>query len=83
MTMDRLNPIGQNQTENQSSITLGLMYARDDWFSVWFWPIGFSLSIVIGILISLFERRAPGAPEPLTYREVMRQTRQDTETEES
>jgi SSS family transporter len=66
-----------------ASITLGLMYARDDWFSVWFWPIGFGLSIVIGFLISLFQPRPADAPEPLTYREVMRQTRQNSDTKKS
>lgn len=49
--------------------TLVLMYQKPDWFSVWFWPIGFSLSLVLGLVTSyLF----PARETQLTYRQIMR-----------
>ena len=50
-----------------AAITIFLMYARPDWFSVWFWPIGFGITMLLGVLTG-------GAGEKsLTYRAVMRQ----------
>jgi len=60
-----------------ASITLWLMYACSHWFSVWFWPVGFGLAIVIAVPISLLRRLPPDAPGPLTYREVMRRSREE------
>jgi len=37
-----------------AAITLYLIYERAEWFSVWFWPIGFGLSIVLSLIVSLF-----------------------------
>lgn len=34
-------------------ITITLMYLAADWFSVWFWPIGFGLTMLIGLIVSL------------------------------
>ncbi|WP_417390947.1 sodium:solute symporter family transporter [Gimesia sp.] len=34
-------------------ITMTLMYLASDWFSVWFWPIGFGLTMLIGLAVSL------------------------------
>ena len=35
-----------------TSITLGLMYTQV-WFSVWYWPIGFGLAMLLGYICSL------------------------------
>jgi Na+/proline symporter len=53
--------------------TLFLMYQRADWFSVWFWPIGFGLAMIISIVGSLLMRirRAPSDDKPLTFRNIM------------
>ncbi|MGB0581875.1 MAG: sodium:solute symporter family transporter [Limisphaerales bacterium] len=50
-----------------AGITIFLMYAKSEWFSVWFWPIGFGISIVFGILLG-----GGRSEEPLTYRGVMK-----------
>ena len=50
-----------------AGITIYLMYEMSDWFSVWFWPIGFGISIVLGLVLG-----GGRAEEPLTYRRVMR-----------
>lgn len=34
-----------------TACTLGLMYTQD-WFSVWYWPIGFSMAMVSGFFVS-------------------------------
>lgn len=51
-----------------TSLTLVLMYSTD-WFSVWFWPIGFGTSLVLGFAFSFL---FPYHPTRLTYREVLR-----------
>ncbi len=49
--------------------TLVFMYQRSDWFSVWYWPIGFSLSLVLGYFLSyLF----PPKKTHLTFSQVMK-----------
>jgi Na+/proline symporter len=60
-----------------AALTMLLMERRGDWFSMWFWPIGFGLTMMIGLLISLVWRIERGTQRtPLTYWEVMRR---DTE----
>tara|TARA_R110002096_G_scaffold147671_33_gene307969 strand:- start:5575 stop:7071 length:1497 start_codon:yes stop_codon:yes gene_type:complete len=50
-------------------VTLVLMYQRADWFSVWYWPIGFGLSLVLGYFVSyLF----PARETRLTFAHVMK-----------
>ncbi|QDT41819.1 Sodium/glucose cotransporter [Gimesia alba] len=55
-------------------ITITLMYISSDWFSVWFWPIGFGLTMVIGVIVSLLtvSHRPDSAETPLTYWNVVR-----------
>ena len=55
-------------------ITITLMYVSSDWFSVWFWPIGFGLAMLIGVIVSLLtgSRRPDAAETPLTYWNVVR-----------
>lgn len=60
-------------------ITIALMYLYSDWFSVWYWPIGFGLSLVIGLGVSLVSNLIHGSPsssdseeEPLTFWNVVR-----------
>lgn len=66
-------------------ITIGLMYVAADWFSVWFWPIGFGLTIVISILVSLMTRarQSPTDEPPLTYWNVIhRKVTSETDSSE-
>lgn len=55
-----------------AGITLFLMIRNPDWFSVWYWPIGFGLSLLIAGSISIF--RPPPKGPVLTYERVMRQS---------
>ncbi len=52
-------------------MTLGLMYSQD-WFSVWYWPVGFGTALVLGYVTSLLQ-----APQPteFTYAQIMRKSR--------
>jgi len=52
-------------------VTLYLMYHRD-WFSVWYWPIGFGTAMVLGYAASLLQRPQP---TELTYFQIMRRHR--------
>ncbi|MEQ8636241.1 sodium:solute symporter family transporter [Gimesia maris] len=54
-------------------ITISLMYLAADWFSVWFWPIGFGLTMLIGLVVSLLTAKTmPHAgEESLTYWNVI------------
>lgn len=65
--------------------TLGLMYHFDYWFSMWFWPIGFGLTLVLCMAINLCMPAAKGSTEePLTFWNVMRQnpkSKQEMESE--
>ena len=55
-----------------AGITIYLMYARPDWFSVWFWPIGFGLTMIIGLILGALGRRQSGdSAAALTYWQVM------------
>ncbi|MAS96637.1 MAG: hypothetical protein CMO55_25895 [Verrucomicrobiales bacterium] len=49
-------------------LTLILMY-KTDWFSVWFWPIGFGTALLLGFILSFL---FPNQPTHLTYRQVLR-----------
>jgi len=56
-----------------TAITLYLMVANPHWFAVWFWPIGFSLSLTLTWVLSMFLKdpsSIAGAKEN-TYRAVM------------
>ncbi|WP_417388116.1 sodium:solute symporter family transporter [Gimesia sp.] len=54
-------------------ITIALMYLAPYWFSVWFWPIGFGLTMLIGLIVSLLTaKQKPDATEAsLTYWNVI------------
>ncbi len=52
-----------------AGITIWLMYARSEWFSVWFWPIGFGIALLIGLLTA---RGAVDERAELTYRALMK-----------
>ena len=50
-------------------VTLVLMYQREDWFSVWYWPIGFFSTLILGLALSyLFPHRTT----QLTFSQIMR-----------
>lgn len=57
-----------------ATVTLLLMYQQNDWFSVWYWPIGFGLAFLIGVpmsRISLLWNAGTGDPA-MTFREIVR-----------
>jgi len=56
-----------------AAITLSLMFIFRDWFSVWFWPIGFGLSLILSGVLSLLAP-SPIDPKkpPLTFAEIRR-----------
>lgn len=37
-------------------MTLWLMYSQENWFSVWYWPIGFGTALVLGYVFSFAQR---------------------------
>lgn len=39
-------------------LTLWLMYTQD-WFSVWYWPVGFGISMILGYAVSCLQRTVP------------------------
>lgn len=49
-------------------LTLYLMYTQD-WFSVWYWPIGFGTALVLGFFASFLQ---PAQPTEFTYFQIMR-----------
>jgi hypothetical protein len=50
-----------------------LLERHRDWFSLWFWPIGFGVTMIIGLLLSLVWQTARDRQRTsLTYWEVMR-----------
>jgi SSS family solute:Na+ symporter len=49
-------------------ITLVLMFTQD-WFSVWYWPIGFGTSLVLGYIASFLQ---PAQPTEFTYFQIIR-----------
>lgn len=54
-------------------ITIYLMYDASDWFSVWFWPIGFGLTMGISLLVSFLTgaQKQGLEEEPLTFWSVV------------
>lgn len=50
-------------------ITVGLMFIQKDWYSVWYWPIGFTLATVLAMLLSYL---APAASTEYTYFDIIR-----------
>ena len=53
--------------------TMGMMYQFDNLFAMWFWPIGFGLTLVLCFIIDLATPvTADASTEPLTYWNVMR-----------
>lgn len=55
-----------------AAATMVLMERCPDWFSMWFWPIGFGLTMIVGTLISLvWKIEHDRRQTPLTYWEVM------------
>lgn len=54
-------------------ITISLMYGASDWFSVWFWPIGFGLTMIIGLVVSFLTstRQQDSVEVPLTFWNVI------------
>ncbi len=56
-----------------AAATMLLMERHSDWFSMWFWPIGFGLTMIIGLLTSLvWQSKHDKERTPLTFWEVMR-----------
>ena len=56
-----------------TGITISLMVANPHWFAVWFWPIGFCLSLSLTWILSIFLKdpsSIAGAKEN-TFRAVM------------
>ena len=58
-------------------LTLYLMYTQD-WFSVWYWPIGFGTAMGLGYLASLLQT---AEPTEFTYFQIMRQSRRLAQAE--
>ena len=54
-----------------AAATLYCMVAFKTWFSVWFWPIGFGLSMLLSWGLSLILGKAHG--DEFTYRSVVKQ----------
>ena len=57
-----------------AAITVWQMDAHSDWFSLWFWPIGFFSAIGLSMLLSLIPlpKKAGDIGQPLTWSKVMR-----------
>jgi SSS family solute:Na+ symporter len=55
-----------------AGITLWLSFVQTDWFSLWFWPVGFGLAMVIALVVSLLTRKRDASA--LTWRGIMRQS---------
>lgn len=58
-----------------TGITLWLMYTRKEWFSAWYWPIGFGLALVLGYLLSLALKPIPSE---YTWRQIMKTGKDDS-----
>lgn len=57
-----------------AAITVWQMDAHPDWFSLWFWPIGFFSAIGLSLLLSLIPlpKKAGDSDQPLTWSRVMK-----------
>lgn len=53
-------------------VTLVLMYTQD-WFSVWYWPVGFGMALVLGYIASYLQ---PAKPSEFTYFKIMNREKQ-------
>lgn len=53
-----------------AGVTLVLMVTTENWFSVWFWPIGFGLAMLLSWGLSLLMGKPHGGQ--FTYRSVVR-----------
>lgn len=62
-----------------AAITAWEMYAHPDWFSLWFWPIGFLSAIALSMVLSLIPvgKNAESAEQPLTWSTVMKSSEAD------
>ena len=58
-----------------TAATLWLMYTQD-WFSMWYWPIGFTSTLVLGYVLSLLR---PPQPTEFTYFDLIRNQRGQTD----
>jgi Na+/proline symporter len=54
-------------------MTLLLMYTMN-WFSVWYWPVGFGTALVLGYVASFLQ---PARPTEYTYFQIMRKNNRD------
>ena len=53
-------------------LTLYLMYTQKEWFSVWFWPIGFGTALALGYVTSFLQT---SRPTEFTYFQVIRKSK--------
>jgi len=62
-----------------AAITVWQMDAHSDWFSLWFWPIGFFSAIGLSMLLSLIPlgKKAGASDQPLTWSAVMNNSETD------
>jgi SSS family transporter len=56
-------------------VTLVVMYFTADWFSVWYWPIGFGMALVLGFALSFL---CPAKETEFTYVQIMRNRKADS-----
>lgn len=56
-----------------TALTLGLMYTQN-WFSVWYWPIGFGAAWVLGYFASYLQ---PRQPTEYTYFRIMKRKKRN------
>jgi Na+/proline symporter len=63
-----------------AAITVWQMDAHPDWFSLWFWPIGFFSAVGLSMLLSLIPlpKNARSSDQPLTWSKVMRDSKSNT-----
>jgi SSS family transporter len=52
-----------------TTVTLVLMYQKEDWFSVWYWPIGFFTTLILGFGLSF---AFPSRATKLTFAQIIR-----------
>ncbi|MDA0810737.1 MAG: hypothetical protein O2945_21150 [Planctomycetota bacterium] len=62
-----------------AAITVWQMDAHPDWFSLWFWPIGFFSAIGLSMLLSLIPvgKRSNSDGQPLTWSTVMKNSKSE------
>lgn len=59
-------------TLTSAIVTMVLMFQYDDWFSLWFWPIGFSLTFLLALPLSrVFRSSEAQVSQALTWRRIM------------